>query len=96
MGGQVVGWGGWLRGVVLAGCVAVPEIAAAQGTADEQDACRPDVFRLCSRFIPDVDGIVACLNASGPRLSPACHAVMFPRAADPPPRRKVKHKRSRA
>jgi len=70
----------------------------AQGTADEKEACQPDVFRLCSQYIPDVDRIVACLNASGPRLSPACHAVMFPRQADPPPppRHKVKRKHVRS
>ncbi|MGO4714889.1 hypothetical protein [Bradyrhizobium sp. 2TAF24] len=90
------GWRSWVRGVSLAVGLLVPAAVAAQpGTAQEQEACQPDVFRLCSRFIPDVDNIVACLNASGPRLSPACHAVMFPRQADPP-RRKVRRKHVRS
>lgn len=90
-------WRSWLKGLALVGWLAVPEGALAQGTAQEQDACRPDVFRLCSSYIPDVNNIVACLRAREPQLSPACHDVMFPRVADPPPkpRRKIKHKRAK-
>ena len=51
--------------------------ASAQGTMQQQDACRPDVFRLCSSYIPDVGEIVACLRDNEPRLSEACHQVMF-------------------
>ena len=43
----------------------------------QQDACRPEVFRLCSSSIPDVGEIVACLRDNEPRLSEACHQVMF-------------------
>jgi hypothetical protein len=81
-----------LRGISSAGCLgsilgglAIAFVltglgaARAQGTADEQDACRPDVFRLCITSIPNVERIVACLKANGPRLSPACHKVMFAR-----------------
>ena len=50
--------------------------ALAQGTTQE-DACRPDVFRLCGSYIPDVGQIVACLRGNGSRLSEACHQVMF-------------------
>jgi hypothetical protein len=51
--------------------------ASAQGTMQQQDACRPDVFRLCSSYIPDVGEIVACLRDHEPRLSEACRQVMF-------------------
>ena len=51
--------------------------ASAQGTMQQQDACRPDVFRLCGSYIPDVGAIVACLRGNEPRLSEACHQVMF-------------------
>lgn len=51
--------------------------AFAQGTMEQQNACRPDVFRLCSSFIPDVGEIVACLRGNETRLSEACHQVMF-------------------
>jgi hypothetical protein len=43
----------------------------------QQDACRPDVFRLCGSYIPDVGQIVACLRGNESRLSEACHHVMF-------------------
>jgi hypothetical protein len=42
-----------------------------------QNACRPDVFRLCGSDIPDVGRIVACLRGNESRLSEACHQVMF-------------------
>jgi hypothetical protein len=54
--------------------------ALAQGTMTQEDACRPDVFRLCGSYIPDVGQIVACLRGNESRLSEACHQVMF---ADP-------------
>lgn len=49
---------------------------AHSGTADEQQACTPDVFRLCSAQIPSEARIVACLNKNMAKLSPACRAVM--------------------
>jgi hypothetical protein len=51
--------------------------AFAEGTAAQRNACRPDVFRLCGRDIPNVGRIVACLRDNGSRLSEACHQVMF-------------------
>ena len=58
--------------------------AAAQGTPEQQEACKPDVFRLCGNFIPNVDAIIACLKANEPNLSPPCHEVMFPYVPEPP------------
>jgi hypothetical protein len=49
---------------------------AHSGTKDEQDACTPDVFRLCSAQIPSEERIVACLNKHLAQLRPACRAVM--------------------
>ena len=51
--------------------------ALAQSTMAQQDACRPDVFRLCGSDIPNVGRIVACLRGNEARLSEACHQVMF-------------------
>jgi hypothetical protein len=51
--------------------------ALAQGTMTQEDACRPDVFRLCGSYIPHVGQIVACLRGNEARLSEACHQVMF-------------------
>jgi hypothetical protein len=57
--------------------VALDTTAFAQGAMEQQNACRPDVFRLCSSFIPDVGEIVACLPGNEMRLSEPCHQVMF-------------------
>lgn len=46
-----------------------------QGSEADRMACTPDVFRLCGRYIPNVDGIVTCLEAQKPNLSPACRVV---------------------
>jgi hypothetical protein len=51
--------------------------ALAQSTMAQQDACRPDVFRLCGSFIADVGQIVACLRGNEAWLSEACHQVLF-------------------
>jgi hypothetical protein len=67
--------------------------AAAQGTPEQQEACKPDVFRLCGNFIPNVDAIIACLKTNEPNLSPPCHEVMFPYVPEPPkPKAKGKAK----
>lgn len=52
--------------------------AFAQGSVQQQNACEPDVFRLCGSYIPDVHAIVACLRGNQTGLSEACHEVMFP------------------
>src|SRR5215469_3235495 len=52
-----------------------------RGTQEQQMACTPDVWRLCSSQIPDVGRIVACLRANTPQLSDGCRAVF----AGPPP-----------
>ena len=57
--------------------------AFAQGTMAQQDACRPDAFRLCSNFIPDVSEIVACLRGNEARLSEACRQVMLGAHVEP-------------
>src|ERR1700754_1795566 len=46
-----------------------------RGTMEQQMACTPDVWRLCSDQIPDENRIVACLQANTPQLSTACRAV---------------------
>jgi hypothetical protein len=57
---------------------------AQQRTPEQQQACQPDVMRLCGNFIPDVDRIVACLKYNEPNLNPACHDVMFPYVPEEP------------
>ena len=47
-------------------------------TPDEDAACRPDAFRLCSSEIPDVDRITACMEQKKSQLSPACRKFFGP------------------
>jgi hypothetical protein len=60
-------------GIVAPGAAASAE--EYRGTMDEQMACTPDVWRLCSDQIPDVNRIVACLRQNTPQLSDGCRAV---------------------
>ncbi len=71
----------------------LPAFAFAQGTPQQRDACTPDAFRLCGAYMPDPNGVEACLRASGPRLSPACYEVFFPPQDDPTPQPAAPRKR---
>jgi hypothetical protein len=55
------------------------------GTMEQQLACTPDVWRLCSEHIPDVDRIVVCLRQNTPRLSGPCRAVFESNNSSPDP-----------
>ncbi|MET3841036.1 hypothetical protein [Bradyrhizobium sp. OAE829] len=46
-----------------------------RGTWEQQMACTPDVWRLCSDQVPDVSRIVTCLRQNTPQLSNNCRAV---------------------
>jgi hypothetical protein len=46
-----------------------------RGTYEQQMACTPDVWRLCSAQVPDVERIVACLRRNTEQLSGRCRAV---------------------
>ena len=54
---------------------ALAQDAEHRGTAEQQAACMPDVFKLCFSDIPDVPRIVACLKREKPRLSEGCRMV---------------------
>lgn len=56
-----------------------------RGTAQQQMACTPDVFRFCGSAIPDVDRIVVCLRQNTPQLSSGCRAVFDASDSVPPP-----------
>ena len=49
-----------------------PEPAAAQGTPQQQQACTPDVMRLCNQFVPDVAKISVCMAQNRSKISQAC------------------------
>jgi hypothetical protein len=67
--------------IAIATLIIAPGFAApawAQGTAQQRAACTPDVFRLCSEFIPDSDRITACLVSRQQELSDSCASVFSP------------------
>jgi hypothetical protein len=67
---------GFAFGLLLAMGGAQTALAAEyRGTMEQQMACTPDVWRLCSDQIPDVNRIVACLQRNTPNLSGGCRAV---------------------
>lgn len=56
--------------------VTVSTPALAQATAVQRAACTPDVLRLCSSEIPDIDAIKSCLRRERSSLGSACRSVM--------------------
>ena len=67
------------------GATTLPE----RGSQADQDACTPDVFRLCSDFIPDEPQILTCLQSKRQQLTPACGKVVAPT----PDRQRRRHTR---
>ncbi|MBB4198864.1 hypothetical protein CCR94_09305 [Rhodoblastus sphagnicola] len=61
--------------VLASATLATPALADYRGSAQAQEACTPDVFRLCGDFIPDAGQIAACLARQKTNLSPACQMV---------------------
>jgi hypothetical protein len=59
-------------GLLVGLVIATP--ASAQQTAEQ--ACTPDVMRLCQQFVPDHGRIGACLKRNSRQLSPACRSVV--------------------
>ena len=84
-------------GVVLAiGGIVAPCATFAEeyrGTMEQQMACTPDVWRLCSDQIPDVNRITACLRQNTPQLSSGCRAV-FESNNQMPPQQQVPRNRA--
>ena len=60
-------------GLVTALLVATAPAQAQAVNAEE--ACTPDVMRLCQDFVPERDKIVGCLKAKRRQLSKDCRAV---------------------
>lgn len=64
-----------LSGAAMTAFLVSPTLAADRGSVEDQMACTPDVYRLCSQFIPDEDAIVGCLKSNKPTLSAGCKRV---------------------
>jgi hypothetical protein len=69
--------------VVLLSTIVTPALSS-QGTAEQRLACTPDVFRLCSAFIPNADEITICLREKNADLSDACRTALEAGLKQPP------------
>jgi len=47
-----------------------------QGTADEQKACQPAVFKFCQAAVPDTMRILQCLQTNRARIGKPCQDVL--------------------
>jgi hypothetical protein len=74
-----------LRSHVASACIAVVVASyvtpSAAATLQERAACTPDVLRLCSSDIPNVERIVTCMKRERSKLSRACARVLGPQTA---------------
>lgn len=62
---------------------AISNVRALEATAEQQEACTPDAFRLCSAEIPDAERVKACMKANVESLSPPCRAVFQTTSLEP-------------
>ena len=44
-------------------------LAQDRGSAEDQEACTPEAFRLCTAEVPDETRVVACLKGDAATLS---------------------------
>ena len=47
-----------------------------QGSRNDQDACKPAVFKFCKEALPDTFRILHCLQQNRPRIGKACQQVL--------------------
>jgi hypothetical protein len=67
--------------VLLPALLSAPFISPAAAQSPEvRQACTNDAFRLCNRFIPDVERTKACLFRYRASLSPICRAAFTHRS----------------
>jgi hypothetical protein len=65
--------------IVLAAGLLLGMISTASAyTAEQQQLCTDDAFRLCGSDIPDVDRVTACMVKHKSELSPGCKSVFRP------------------
>jgi hypothetical protein len=66
-------------GLVLAFALSLSTLSATGSfayTAEAQQMCTGDAFRLCSSEIPNISKVTACMIKHRTELSPGCRAVM--------------------
>ena len=62
--------------LAIALTVSALSTAAYAQSAEEQQACMNDAFRVCSATIPDRNKTIACMVQNKAKLSGACQVVM--------------------
>ncbi len=67
---------GMLAATLMAICGATS--GASAYTAEQEQACTGDAFRVCGSAIPDVGRVTACMIANQSQLSPGCRAFFRP------------------
>ena len=73
---------GLMFATTLSLSVLLGPVTARAYTADEQQACSGDAFRLCSAEIPDVERVTVCMVRHKSQLSPACRVYFRPDAEE--------------
>jgi hypothetical protein len=63
---------------LLGAAALAPAPALAQVSPEVQQACTPDVMRLCNEFVPDVAKITACMNRKRAQVSATCANAIHP------------------
>ena len=66
-------------GLVLAFAASISALSSSQGwafSAEAQEMCSGDAFRLCSSEIPNIPKITACMVKHRSDLSAGCRTVM--------------------
>jgi hypothetical protein len=74
----------WCVSLALLSLTVSPTPSFSQGTPEQRLACTPDVLRLCSAFIPNIDEITSCLRERNAELSDACRTVFEAGMNHPP------------
>jgi hypothetical protein len=81
---RTMSWAQKCVSLVLLSATISPAPSFSQGTLAQRMACTPDVLRLCSEFIPEVDEITICLKEKYAELSDACRTVFEAGMQQPP------------
>jgi hypothetical protein len=84
--------GARLDGAILAVALLAWPATGWAYTAEQQQACMGDAFRLCGSEIPDVSRVGACMVRRQTELSPGCRVYFRPQesAAKPPRHHRIR------
>jgi hypothetical protein len=61
--------------LIFPGSAYAENLAGIEISAAEQQACGPDVIKLCSDVFPDVSRVLGCMKSKRSQVSPTCMKV---------------------